>query len=127
MYPDISLAVHYLQTRMGIQRIMIVDLDAHQGNGHERDHLGRDDIFIVDSYNHDIYPGDTRAQTAIRHDIEVSHSTSDEQYLMDVDSIERDIREFRPEFVIYNGGTDCLVGDPLGNLSLSKEGVIKRD
>jgi len=41
IYPDITLAVHYLQTRMGLPRIMIIDLDAHQGNGHERDHLNR--------------------------------------------------------------------------------------
>lgn len=33
IYPDISLIVHYLQTRMRVRRIMIVDLDAHQGNG----------------------------------------------------------------------------------------------
>lgn len=38
---------------------MIIDLDAHQGNGHERDYL--DDTantFILDFYNHGIYPGD---------------------------------------------------------------------
>lgn len=38
---------------------MIVDLDAHQGNGHERDHIGNEDVYIVDAYNHRIYPGDT--------------------------------------------------------------------
>lgn len=37
---------------------MIIDLDAHQGNGHERDHINRSDVFIVDAYNHNIYPGD---------------------------------------------------------------------
>lgn len=58
IYPDITLAVHYLQTRLSIKRVMIIDLDAHQGNGHERDHLNREDIFIVDAYNHSIYPGD---------------------------------------------------------------------
>lgn len=62
VYPDISLAVHYLQSRLGIQKVMIIDLDAHQGNGHERDHLKRDDVFIVDFYNHDIYPGDSYAK-----------------------------------------------------------------
>ena len=39
IYPDITFAVHYLQTGKGIKNIMIIDLDAHQGNGHERDHL----------------------------------------------------------------------------------------
>ena len=34
---------------------------------------------------------------------------------------------FKPELVIYNAGTDCMMGDPLGNLNISPEGVIKRD
>lgn len=58
IYPDISLAVHYLRTRLGIRKVMIVDLDAHQGNGHERDHLQDEGVFIVDFYNHYIYPDD---------------------------------------------------------------------
>lgn len=37
VYPDISLMVHYLRTRLNKRRIMIIDLDAHQGNGYERD------------------------------------------------------------------------------------------
>jgi histone deacetylase 11 len=34
IYPDITLAIHYLQTRLNVQKVMIIDLDAHQGNGH---------------------------------------------------------------------------------------------
>ena len=42
-------------------KIMIVDLDAHQGNGHERDHMDDENTYIVDAYNHNIYPGDDYA------------------------------------------------------------------
>lgn len=62
VYPDISLAIHYLKSRIGLERFMIIDLDAHQGNGHERDHINRRDVFIVDAYNHNIYPGDEEAK-----------------------------------------------------------------
>ena len=55
---------------------MIIDLDAHQGNGHERDHIDRRDVFIVDAYNHSIYPGDDEAKQAISKDIEVRHETT---------------------------------------------------
>jgi histone deacetylase 11 len=34
IYPDITLIVHYLRSRLNKKRIMIVDLDAHQGNGY---------------------------------------------------------------------------------------------
>jgi len=42
----------------GVNRILIIDLDAHQGNGHERDMLNDSDVHIVDCFNPYIYPGD---------------------------------------------------------------------
>ena len=78
IYPDITLAIHYMRSRMGIRKAMIVDLDAHQGNGHERDHLHDENTFIVDAYNHGIYPMDQKAKRAIGLDIDVRKSTDDE-------------------------------------------------
>lgn len=60
---------------------MIIDLDAHQGNGHERDHINRRDVFIVDAYNHNIYPGDDEAKEGISKDIEVRHETTNEEFI----------------------------------------------
>lgn len=39
MIPDITFVTHYIRLMYGVKKILIVDLDAHQGNGHERDHL----------------------------------------------------------------------------------------
>lgn len=61
IYPDITMIVHYLRTRKDKKRIMIIDLDAHQGNGHERDAIGDEDVYIVDFYNHKVYPQDYEA------------------------------------------------------------------
>ena len=58
IYPDITFIVHYIRKWHGIRRVMIVDLDAHQGNGHEIDFINDDDVCIVDAYNPYIYPGD---------------------------------------------------------------------
>jgi histone deacetylase 11 len=57
--------VHYMRQWNNTKRFMIIDLDAHQGNGHERDFLGDQDVFIIDAYNHGIYPGDRIAKEAI--------------------------------------------------------------
>jgi len=38
---------------------MIIDLDAHQGNGHEKDFVVKESVYIVDCYNHKIYPKDS--------------------------------------------------------------------
>ena len=45
---------------------MIIDLDAHQGNGHERDFMNEDRVFIFDVYNRNIYPQDGFAKRAIK-------------------------------------------------------------
>jgi histone deacetylase 11 len=44
-----------------ISRVMIIDLDAHQGNGHERDFINDENVHIVDAFNPFIYPGDDDA------------------------------------------------------------------
>jgi hypothetical protein len=44
---------------------MIIDLDAHQGNGHEHDFMNNKSIYILDMYNSDIYPRDATAKTRI--------------------------------------------------------------
>jgi len=99
---------------------MIIDLDAHQGNGHELDHKGDPDTFIIDAYNHHIYPGDRDAKEAIKEDIHVVYTDSDAEYLESVDkSLTESIESFKPEFLVYNAGTDCLINDPLGSLGIT--------
>jgi histone deacetylase 11 len=53
IYPDITLAVRHLRRFHSdiVNKIMIIDLDAHQGNGYERDLVDDTDIFVVDCYN----------------------------------------------------------------------------
>lgn len=65
IYPDITFVTHYLRKHYHIKKILIVDLDAHQGNGHEKDHLNDEDTCIIDAYNHYIYPGDDLAKKGI--------------------------------------------------------------
>jgi len=84
IYPDITFMVHFARKWYGIKRVFIVDLDAHQGNGHERDWTGDQDVHIMDVYNHHIYPGDTVALEGIKTEIKVTSNTSDEEYLRKV-------------------------------------------
>jgi histone deacetylase 11 len=53
IYPDITFAVDHLRKWHfdRVKKVMIIDLDAHQGNGHERDFLNDADVFILDCYN----------------------------------------------------------------------------
>lgn len=63
LYADITLAIKYLLLDERIDRAMIVDLDAHQGNGHERDFMGDDRVYIFDMFNYHIYPHDFEAKS----------------------------------------------------------------
>lgn len=69
IYPDITLMVHYLRKWQKVYRIMIIDLDAHQGNGHERDMMDDQNVHIVDAYNPHIYPHDVFAMRGIKTNI----------------------------------------------------------
>ncbi|XP_053679702.1 histone deacetylase 11 [Anopheles nili] len=128
-YADITLTVRMLQASgSGIERILIVDLDAHQGNGYERDLMDDGGVFIMDMYNYRIYPHDHSAKLAIRRAVELKPHTEDAEYIRKLKQcLHQSLTEFEPNFIIYNAGTDVLKGDPLGLLDITPEGVIERD
>ncbi|CAH0559963.1 unnamed protein product [Brassicogethes aeneus] len=128
-YADITLTVKHLSLYFPqVKKIMIVDLDAHQGNGYERDFKLNDHVYIMDVYNKFVYPKDKVAKDSIRKKVELALFVEDDEYLIKVKkNIIEALDEFHPNLVIYNAGTDILKGDPLGGLSVSPEGIISRD
>ncbi|KAH8278520.1 hypothetical protein KR018_004354 [Drosophila ironensis] len=129
-YADISLLILKLfeQEPFRVRRIMIVDLDAHQGNGYGRDFSNVTSVYILDMYNACVYPIDDVAKLSIRCCVELRHNTEDAYYLRQLSRcLMQSLAEFRPDVVIYNAGTDVLKGDPLGHLAITPEGVLERD
>ncbi|GAV09043.1 hypothetical protein RvY_18644-2 [Ramazzottius varieornatus] len=127
-YADITLCLKFLFVKKLIHKALIIDLDAHQGNGHENDFLGDDKVYILDMYNGSIYPHDERAKKAIRRKIELRSYMADEEYLEKVQThVAGALNEFKPDFVMYNAGTDILINDPLGRLSITPDGICQRD
>ncbi|GMH12365.1 hypothetical protein Nepgr_014206 [Nepenthes gracilis] len=127
-YADISLCIHFAFVRLNISRVMIIDLDAHQGNGHEADFSNDRRIYILDMYNPEIYPFDFEARRYISQKVEVPSGTSTNDYLKKLDkALEVAGHKFDPELVVYNAGTDILDGDPLGRLRVTPDGIISRD
>ncbi|XP_071984238.1 histone deacetylase 11 isoform X2 [Engystomops pustulosus] len=128
-YADITLAIKFLFERVeGVSKATIIDLDAHQGNGHARDFMDDKRVYIMDMFNRHIYPGDTFAKRAIKRRIELDWGTEDKEYLEKVEThVKGALNEITPDVIIYNAGTDILDGDPLGGLSISPQGIIKRD
>ena len=68
------------------------------------------------------------AKEGIADDLHIKYTDYDDTFNGKVNkALEQGIREFKPEFDIYNAGTDCLQGDLLGCLSVSAAGIIQRD
>lgn len=127
IYPDITIAIHMIRRYYGLKKIMIIDLDAHQGNGHERDFINDGDVYIIDCFRPDIFPQDHHAAKAIDKEIHVTPRDDAKSYLKKIKCIPDHINKFSPEFILYNAGTDIMEGDPLSGLNISEQGVINRD
>uniref|UniRef100_A0A1B6CBV8 Histone deacetylase domain-containing protein n=1 Tax=Clastoptera arizonana TaxID=38151 RepID=A0A1B6CBV8_9HEMI len=90
-YADITLLIKFLMKYENslVNKAMIIDLDAHQGNGHETDFLDQtNNVYIMDIYNCQIYPKDDKAKAAIRCKVEIYNHTEDDEYL---DKVERQV------------------------------------
>lgn len=130
IYADITLTIYWLRKWFPekVKKVMIVDLDAHQGNGHERDFLSDSNTFIIDFFNDGIYPGDYKAREAISYQKHFDMFHGDSVYNSKLkEALRSSFTQFKPDFLLYNAGTDCMEGDPLGNMSLTASGIIKRD
>lgn len=111
--------------------VAIVDLDAHRGNG-VWSLCGSDpSVHVLDLYNAQVYPGLFPGSIEdFPFQIPLKARTSDDAYLA---TLRDELPSFlasmprKPALAVYNAGTDVLVGDPLGRLAVSAEGVVARD
>jgi histone deacetylase 11 len=133
VYGDVALGVAKLREAgtlvRGQDRILYIDLDAHQGNGVERFFKHDQDVYILDMYNQEIYPRDGEAKTRIDCDVPISSGTADSEYLDKLrNALARALRSCpRPQLAVYNAGTDVYEADSLGRLKLTANGVFERD
>ena len=136
-YADVTLTVNFLLAHYPerVRKVMIIDLDAHQGNGVARDFAKRDDVYILDIFNQWAYPFfDQEAfYGAVKSGRGITNASrddfSDRLYLRYVkENLEYSLTNFNPDFVIYIAGTALLKYDVIGgNMNISKDGIIKRD
>jgi histone deacetylase 11 len=128
-FADINLAAqHLFASYSQVRKIMVIDLDAHQGNGFEDIFRNDPQVETFDLYNGEIYPYDLAAARYIRWKFPVKSGTADEEYLNILHGNLGDaITACAPDFIIYNAGTDPYEKDPLGCLGVTSAGLIQRD
>ncbi len=122
---DIVVSANYLLKNNKVKRVLVVDLDVHQGNGTALLCENRDDIFTFSMHGKANYPMHKEISNL---DIELDSGTQDEVYLDLLEShLDHIFKSFDPDFIIYQCGVDILKTDKLGKLSVSLEGIRKRD
>ncbi|MDR6299615.1 histone deacetylase family protein [Mesonia maritima] len=125
MLNDQAIAARYLQQKKLAEKILIVDLDVHQGNGTAEIFSDDDSVFTFSMHGEKNFPFKKEKSDL---DIALPNETNDKEYLKILKNILPDlIEKVKPDFVFYLSGVDVLATDKLGKLSLSIEGCKKRD
>jgi acetoin utilization deacetylase AcuC-like enzyme len=125
VFNDSVVAARHVQARGLASRVLVVDLDVHQGNGTAE--LCRDDerLFAFSMHAARNYPA---VKPASDLDVALPDGTGDAEYL---DSLSHHlsvaIARARPDAVVYLAGADPFEGDRLGFLALTKPGLAQRD
>lgn len=125
MLNDQAIGARYLQAKKLANKILIVDLDVHQGNGTAEIFQKDASVFTFSMHGASNYPFE-KEQSDL--DIALEKGTSDEEYLSILKStLPKLIRQERPDFIFYLCGVDVIATDKLGTLGLTVEGCKERD
>lgn len=128
-FADINLAAQKaFQAHPHVQKIMVIDLDAHQGNGFEA--VFKDDprVDTFDMYNGAIYPQDFAAAKYIRWKHALRNRVGEAEYLDILNkNLPQAIQDCCPDLIIYNAGSDPYEKDALGGMRITAAGLIQRD
>jgi acetoin utilization deacetylase AcuC-like enzyme len=125
VFNDVAVATRVLQRDGRVRRVLVLDVDVHQGNGTA--FVFRDDRGVVtfDIHGAANYPF---AKEAADVDIALPDGTGDEPYLAALTAgLERIPVPTGFDLAFYLGGADPFVGDRLGRLAVSKVGLAERD
>lgn len=121
---DIAIAIRCLRESRPIKRILVIDLDYHQGNGTR--YIFRDDPAV---YTYSLHAALWETSPAIANrDREVDNQISDSDYNNFVQKDLNEIKnEFKPDFVVYIAGSDPYEQDTLADMHLSRDGLLRRN
>ena len=130
---DLAVAARAMQAEGRVERVAVIDVDVHQGNGTAAIFRADPTVFTFSIHQEDNYPVKERSDRDIGL---VSFDPSrpgspwvtDELYLsLLAPAVEEVLDDFRPDLVLYQGGADPYREDQLGGLKLTLEGLAGRD
>ena len=122
---DQAIAAQFLLNQKLAKKILIVDLDVHQGNGTAEIFQDNHSVFTFSMHGKSNYPFKKEVSDL---DIALPDGTNDETYLKILtETLPQLIQKEKPDFIFYLSGVDILATDKLGRLSVSLADCKERD
>jgi acetoin utilization deacetylase AcuC-like enzyme len=122
---DVAVAIRKLQADGAVKKAMVVDTDVHHGNGTAAIFRSDSTVFTISIHQENNYPGHKPPSSI---DLNMADRVEDDEYVAAlIPAVQKALDEFQPEILLYVGGADPYCEDQLGGLSLTKEGLKRRD
>jgi acetoin utilization deacetylase AcuC-like enzyme len=125
IFNDCAVAARVLLQEGAVQRLMVIDLDVHQGDATAAIFADEPRVFTLSAHCASNFPLHKQRSDV---DIPLADGLGDDDYLVAVgDRIPELLDQVQPQLVLYNAGVDPHHGDRLGRLNLSSAGLLQRD
>ena len=124
VFNDVAVAAHYLLDRGLAGRILVVDLDVHQGNGNADIFKDNKNVFTFSMHSKTNYPAKKSVSDL---DVELDDNMEDKEYIKILKSYLNELNQENFDYVFYIAGVDIHFNDRLGKLRISDDGIKERD
>ena len=124
VFNDVAVAAKYLTSRGLANKILIIDLDVHQGNGNSEIFKNDNQVFTFSMHSKVNYPAKKSVSDL---DIELEENLEDREYINILKNNLKYLNEEEFDFVFYIAGVDIHYNDRLGKLNISDNGIFERD
>ncbi len=124
VFNDVAVAAHYLINRGLANKILIVDLDVHQGNGNADIFRENRNVFTFSMHSKTNYPAKKSTSDL---DVELEDNLGDQSYVKILKHHLVELNKEKFDFIFYIAGVDIHFNDRLGKLKISDQGIKIRD
>ena len=124
VFNDVAVAAHYLINRGLANKILIVDLDVHQGNGNSDIFKENRNVFTFSMHSKTNYPAKKSISDL---DVELEDNLEDQSYIKTLKHYLTELNERNFDYVFYIAGVDIHFNDRLGKLKITDDGIRMRD
>ena len=124
IFNDLAICAQHALVNSTVKKILILDLDVHQGDGTAKIFENDQRVFTVSLHGKNNFP--FRKQVS-DWDIEFENDTGDEEYLTVLDQVLIKLSNEDFDLIFFQAGVDGLASDALGLLNLSREGLMERN